>query len=57
MLLCQDSPTGLKAGVAAGVSVVGLTTGHSKDALQAAGASLVIEDYNDPLLWASLQPK
>lgn len=52
---CQDSPAGTKAGAAAEIAVVGLTTGHPKAALLAAGASLIIEDYNDATLWAKLQ--
>jgi hypothetical protein len=43
--------------VAAGVSVVGLTTGHPKEALLADGASMIIENYNDSSLWATLEPK
>ncbi|CAM6086005.1 unnamed protein product [Calypogeia fissa] len=56
-IIFEDSPAGLRAGVAAEVSVVGLTTGHRKDDLLAAGASLIIEDYSDPALWEHLEPK
>ncbi|OAE33625.1 hypothetical protein AXG93_4689s1110 [Marchantia polymorpha subsp. ruderalis] len=54
-LVFEDSPAGTKAGAAAEIAVVGLTTGHPKAALLAAGASLIIEDYNDATLWAKLQ--
>lgn len=50
----QDSPSGTKAGVAAGAPVVGLLTGHPGPVLKEAGASVLIKDYHDPALWAAL---
>jgi len=50
----QDSPSGVKAGVAAGSPTVGLLTGHPSAILTASGASLLIKDYNDPVLWEAL---
>ena len=49
-LVIEDTPTGVKAGVAAGMTVVGLCAGgHIRDGhaklLSAAGAHHVVEDY------------
>ncbi|CAK9205745.1 unnamed protein product [Sphagnum troendelagicum] len=52
--LLVDSPSGVKAGVAAGSPTVGLLTGHPSAVLSASGASLLIKDYNDPVLWEAL---
>lgn len=54
-LVSQDSASGIRAGVAAGVAVVGLTTGNPEKVLRDAGASLLIEDFRDPKLMAVLQ--
>lgn len=54
-LVCQDSASGIRAGVAAGVAVVGLTTGNPEKVLRDAGASLLIGDFRDPKLMAMLQ--
>lgn len=51
----EDSASGVQAGVAAGVAVVGLTTGNPEKVLRDAGASLLIEDFRDPKLMAMLQ--
>uniref|UniRef100_A0ACD5TM70 Uncharacterized protein n=1 Tax=Avena sativa TaxID=4498 RepID=A0ACD5TM70_AVESA len=51
----EDSASGVRAGVAAGVVVVGLTTGNPEKVLRDAGASLLIEDFRDPKLLAMLQ--
>ncbi|XP_024401807.1 haloacid dehalogenase-like hydrolase domain-containing protein Sgpp [Physcomitrium patens] len=51
----EDSPAGLSAAVAAGLPVVGITTGNPGPALLAAGAAFLIEGYNDPALWSKLE--
>lgn len=51
----EDSPSGLKAAVSAGLPVVGITTGNPGSALLDAGASFLIKDYNDPALWEQLK--
>lgn len=51
-LAFEDSIPGLTAAVKAGIFTVGLITSQSREALLAAGAHLVIEDFNDPQLWA-----
>eukprot|EP01018_Ginkgo_biloba_P011624 Gb_06527 [translate_table: standard] len=50
----EDSPSGLKAGVAAGLAVVGLTTRNPGQALLDAGAAFLIKDFEDPNLWNAL---
>lgn len=51
----EDSPAGLGAAVAAGLPVVGITTGNPGPALIAAGAAFLIKDYDDPALWSQLE--
>ncbi|WP_311970124.1 HAD-IA family hydrolase [Pseudomonas baltica] len=51
----EDSIPGLTAAKAAGIFTVALATTQSPAALQAAGADLVIDDYNDPRLWAHIE--
>ncbi|KAL2650847.1 hypothetical protein R1flu_018975 [Riccia fluitans] len=54
-LIFEDSPAGTMAGTAAGVAVVGLTTGHPEATLRAAGATLIINNYEYPALWERLR--
>ncbi len=47
----EDSPTGAKAGVAAGAYVIGITTGQTPEHLRAVGGvHYTIADYSDPQL-------
>lgn len=46
-LVCEDSTSGVKAGKAAGMTVVGITTGYSRDELIAAGADIVADDLRE----------
>lgn len=52
-LVIEDSINGIKAGKAAGCTVVGLTTSFSKERLFEAGADYVFDGYNEiaNLLW------
>lgn len=43
----EDSPSGIRAAVSAGMPVVGLTTGHHAEQLHDAGATLVAPDFAD----------
>ncbi|OVA05674.1 HAD hydrolase [Macleaya cordata] len=54
-LVFEDSVSGIKAGVAAGMPVVALTTGNPEHLLMEAGASLIIKDFEDPKLWTALE--
>lgn len=51
-LAFEDSPSGIASARGAGMHVVGLATTQRPHDLLAAGASWVIEDYRDPLLWS-----
>ncbi|KAJ1296180.1 hypothetical protein BS78_01G279700 [Paspalum vaginatum] len=51
----EDSASGVRAGVAAGVPVVGLTTRNPGKVLSDAGASLLIQDFQDPKLLSVLE--
>ncbi|CAN6283860.1 unnamed protein product [Urochloa humidicola] len=51
----EDSASGIRAGVAAGVPVVGLTTGNPGKVLSDAGASLLIKDFHDQKLLSVLE--
>lgn len=43
----EDSPSGLKAAIRAGLPTVGMLTGHPEDALRDLGACLVVRNYNE----------
>jgi len=51
----EDSRTGILSATRAGIFTFGLTTTHSISELQEAGADMIIRDYKDDRLWASLQ--
>ena len=51
-LAFEDSLPGVTAASRAGIFTVGLATSLPAERLLAAGAQLVIDDFNDPLLWA-----
>jgi len=53
-LVFEDSPSGARAGVAAGAFVIGITSGQDKKTLHDAGCQLVIQDFEDPKLWNHL---
>ncbi|KAK4729075.1 hypothetical protein R3W88_022063 [Solanum pinnatisectum] len=51
----EDSVSGIKAGVAAGMSVVGLVNRNPSQLLMEAKPVFLIKDYEDPKLWAALE--
>lgn len=51
----EDSVSGITAGVAAGMPVVGLATRNPEDLLKTAKPTLLVKDYADPKLWAALE--
>jgi beta-phosphoglucomutase-like phosphatase (HAD superfamily) len=51
----QDSVSGIKAGVAAGMPVIGISTRNPEDLLMEAKPAFLIKDYDDPKLWAALE--
>ncbi|KAI9367328.1 HAD-like domain-containing protein [Aspergillus egyptiacus] len=44
LVVLEDAPSGIRAGKAAGFTVIGLTTTHSLEQLQEAGADVIVED-------------
>jgi len=50
----EDSTTGICSAVAAGIYTIGVASTHDPKMLLAAGASIVIKDFNDPQLWTFL---
>ena len=47
----EDSPTGIKSAVAAGIYTIGIASTHNPEHLQEFGANMVINDFNSPQLW------
>ncbi len=53
-LAFEDSLSGVRAAVAAGVETIGLMTALPEDSLRAVGASRAVRDFTDPTLLALL---
>ncbi|KAA3460317.1 haloacid dehalogenase-like hydrolase domain-containing protein Sgpp isoform X1 [Gossypium australe] len=53
--ICEDSASGIRAGVAAGMPVVGLTTRNPENVLMEANPTMLVKDYEDPKLWSALE--
>ncbi|GAB2209392.1 hypothetical protein Droror1_Dr00026605 [Drosera rotundifolia] len=51
----EDSVSGIKAGVAAGMPVIGITTRNPESLLMEAKPAFLIKDYEDQKLWAALE--
>ncbi|GFZ00882.1 haloacid dehalogenase-like hydrolase (HAD) superfamily protein [Actinidia rufa] len=51
----EDSVSGITAGVAAGMPVVGLKTRNPEHLLMKAKPTFLIKNYADPKLWAALE--
>lgn len=51
----EDSASGIKAGVAAGMPVIGLKTRNPEHLLMVAKPTFLIQNYEDPKLWAALE--
>jgi HAD superfamily hydrolase (TIGR01509 family) len=50
----EDSPSGIRSAVAAGIPTVGIASTHNPQVLYDLGAMLVIPDFTDEQLWAIL---
>jgi HAD superfamily hydrolase (TIGR01509 family) len=53
----EDSPSGVRAAVAAGLAVVGLTTSLDADRLIALGANLAVADFTDPGIYELIESR
>ncbi len=53
----EDSPSGIRSAVGAGIYTIGITSSHSPEYLMAAGANMAIPDFNSPQLWELLDKK
>lgn len=51
----EDSTSGLRSAIDAGIPTVGVASTHTPDELYAIGATLVIQDFTDPRLWEWLE--
>ncbi|NJL84307.1 MAG: HAD-IA family hydrolase [Chloroflexaceae bacterium] len=47
----EDSPSGIRSAVGAGIYTVGITSTHESKHLQSLGARWTINDFTDPKLW------
>jgi HAD superfamily hydrolase (TIGR01509 family) len=56
-LVFEDSPSGMKAGKAAGLFGFGVLTGLTADEMKAVGADRTMADFHDPELWAILEER
>lgn len=50
----EDTPTGVRSAVGANLYTIGVRTTYHDAELTAAGATLTIQDFDDPLLWSWL---
>lgn len=53
----EDSPSGARAAVAAGVFTVGILSTQPAESLVAAGCGTLVADFHDKALWEALAPK
>jgi beta-phosphoglucomutase-like phosphatase (HAD superfamily) len=54
-LAFEDSLPGVAAASGAGIFTVGVATTQTPERLLAAGAKLVVKDFDDPALWALIE--
>ena len=54
-IVLEDSPSGARAGVAAGAFVVGVLSGQEEATLRDAGCHLIVQDFEDEKLWKHLE--
>lgn len=51
----EDSPSGIRSAIAAGIQTVGVASTHDPNALKELGVFLVIDDFNSSELWQFLK--
>ncbi|BCL35063.1 HAD family hydrolase [Nostoc sp. MS1] len=50
----EDSPSGIRAAVGAGIQTIGIASTHEPEVLQKVGAFMVVPDFTDLHLWTLL---
>ncbi len=53
-IVFEDSLTGIRSGVAAGIQTIGIASTHEPQTLLNEGATMVVADFTDSQLWAML---
>lgn len=56
-LVFEDSPSGIRAAVAAQIPTVGIASSHAPDRLYPLGAQWVVPDFTDEGLWALVRSR
>ncbi|QKD81444.1 HAD-IA family hydrolase [Thermoleptolyngbya sichuanensis A183] len=51
----EDSPSGIRSAVGAGIPTIGIAATHSAEELTQLGTLLVVQDFTDPRLWSLLE--
>lgn len=54
-LTFEDSPSGIRSSVAAGIKTIGVATTHAPEEMQSLGAAMVIADFTDERIRALFQ--
>ena len=54
-IVFEDSPSGIRSAVAAGIYTFGVASTHEPSVLKAIGASQIINDFNDLQMWATIK--
>ncbi len=54
-IVFEDSPSGIRSAVAAGIYTIGVASTHEPSVLKAIGASQVVNDFNDLPMWAKIK--
>lgn len=54
-LVFEDSPSGIRSAVGAGILTIGIASTHKPQALLAAGAFNVVPDFTDEFVWSLLR--
>lgn len=54
-LAFEDSPSGIRSAVGAGILTIGIATSYDPQTLYDLGATLVIPDFTAPALWELLE--
>ena len=54
-IVFEDSPSGIRSAIAAGIETIGVASTHEPEALKQLGVSLVIKDFTDKIMWQKLK--